>query len=372
MAILVTAFISLSAMFSCAGGGTEQTSANTSQTVQKQEPAIDGTLLKDFTVVYPDTAETAKYRFAAEAFCSGVRSAFGVELRCRLITETPAKHEIVIGRSELRPESPKTECDYGFDKSSVTVRGGNVYIDGAHASGCYQGAKELLKRLSDSADGTIPACEFAAEGRVIKLACVGDSITEGTNSSDRENKTYPIYLQEMLGPDYYVLNAGLSGYSTCMTDTYAYWKCQQYADARSLCPDVIIYNLGTNDCNPSQPEKNWEGTGREELFTKSAHALIDTFLSVNPDVQIYICIPTSLFKVGDDGWNAVAWQALNERHSVPLCKKLAADYGFPTIDLYSWSKQHPEVFTDGLHPRDETYRDYAAFVYDSIKDTVKK
>ena len=31
-------------------------------------------------------------------------------------------------------------------------------------------AKELLKRLSDSADGTIPACEFAAEGRVIKLA----------------------------------------------------------------------------------------------------------------------------------------------------------------------------------------------------------
>ena len=229
-----------------------------------------------------------------------------------------------------------------------------------------------MKRLSDSADGTIPACEFAAEGRVIKLACVGDSITEGTNSSDHENKTYPIYLQEMLGPDYYVLNAGLSGYSTCMTDTYAYWKCQQYADARSLCPDVIIYNLGTNDCNPSQPEKNWEGTGREELFTKSAHALIDTFLSVNPDVQIYICIPTSLFKVGDDGWNAVAWQALNEKHSVPLCKKLAADYGFPTIDLYSWSKQHPEVFTDGLHPRDETYRDYAAFVYDSIKDTVKK
>lgn len=368
----MTLALSLTSFFSCAEGGTEQASAAASQSVQKQEPAIDGVLLKDFTVVYPNTSETAKYRFAAEAFCSDVRSTFGIELRCRLITETPAKHEIVIGRSELRSEAFTENRDYGFGESNVAVRGGNVYIDGAYASGCYQGAKELLKRLSDSADGTLSACEFAAEGRVIKLACVGDSITAGTNSADHENKTYPIYLQQMLGPDYYVLNAGLSGYSTCMTDTYAYCKCQQYADARALCPDVIIYNLGTNDCNPSHPEKNWEGTGREELFMKSAHALIDTFLSINPDVQIYICIPTSLFKVGDDCWNAIPWQELNEKHSVPLCKRLAADYGFSTIDLYSWSKQHPEVFTDGLHPRDDTYRDYAAFVYDSIKDTVKK
>ena len=40
------------------------------------------------------------------------------------------------------------------------------------------------------------------------------------------------------------------------------------------------------------------------------------------------------------------------------------------MDMYSWSKNHPEVFKDGLHPYNESYKVYAERVYDEIKDVI--
>jgi hypothetical protein len=77
--------------------------------------------------------------------------------------------------------------------------------------------------------------KFEGEKKVVKVACVGDSITYGaTSTNDQQN--YPNYLQEMLGLDYHVLNAGISGYSIVSTDQYAYKSRMNSVRQRALSP----------------------------------------------------------------------------------------------------------------------------------------
>ncbi|MBO5914188.1 MAG: hypothetical protein J6Q72_02475, partial [Clostridia bacterium] len=214
------------------------------------------------------------------------------------------------------------------------------------------------------------------EKKIIKVACVGDSITQGINSTDPKNMTYPAYIQEMLGYDYYVLNAGLSGYSICDIDDYAYHKSKQFTESRELRPDVVLFALGTNDANPTpnQPYKSWTDPkyDRTNVFIRSTKNLLDAYKKANPEVQIIMILPASLFKVGADGWNAIPWTENIVKYSHPLLKQIAEEYGLQTVDMFPWSQEHKEVFTDGLHPKDETYKTFAQFIYDNIKDTIKK
>ena len=70
--------------------------------------------------------------------------------------------------------------------------------------------------------------------------------------------------------------------------------------------------------------------------------------------------------------NAEAWNANLDKHVTPLLKKIAEERKLQTVDLHAWSLENKEVFVDGLHPKDEGYKVFAQFVYDSIKDTLKK
>ena len=216
---------------------------------------------------------------------------------------------------------------------------------------------------------------FSGEKKIIKVACVGDSITYGATST-KTGRTYPAYIQEMLGPDYLVMNAGISGYSIVSTDEYAYCLTEEYARAKEFAPDVVLFALGTNDANPtpSQPYKNWDDpkNDRKNRFIKSTEALLDSFSEINPDVQIYIIIPASLFKVGDDSWGAEKWTEGLKTHVIPLLREISEKRELHAVELFDWSIGNKEVFADGLHPKDEGYKTLARFIYDSIKDTIKK
>ncbi len=216
---------------------------------------------------------------------------------------------------------------------------------------------------------------FSGEKKVIKVACVGDSITYGATSTN-PGKNYPAYLQEMLGLDYFVLNAGISGYSIVKTDQFAYCKSTEYRKAKELAPDVVLFALGTNDANPtpSQPYKNWDNAqnDRTNRFIQSTNELLDAFVEANPEVQIYMILPASLFKVGDDGWNAEAWTANIIERVIPLLKGISEERKLQTVELFDWSLENKEVFVDGLHPKNDSYKILAQYIYDSIKDTIKK
>ena len=98
----------------------------------------------------------------------------------------------------------------------------------------------------------------------IKVACVGDSITQGAGAA--KGKSYPTQLQEMLGDEWKVMNYGLGGRTLMDRGNRPYMKEKAYQEALASAPDVVIIMLGTNDTKP----QNWEKKMVSRLITRSS------------------------------------------------------------------------------------------------------
>ncbi len=337
-------------------------------------PTINGSPISDFVIVYPNTTEEATYLAAATELQKSLKDAYGVELTVQSDYEDEVEKEIIVGNSNYRSVCSEHNRAFDYGEYSVVITGTKLLVMGSYATGCYQGIKALMQKLGEAADGALTDLSFEGKGSVVKVACVGDSITHGINSTDPDLKIYPHYLQDMLGLDYYVMNAGITDRSICSTDIYNYASTIQHVLALEMKPDVVIFILGSNDANPAHDYKSWTNpdVDRKAIFLQSANALLDEYVAANPDVQIYLGIPSSPFKLENDKWNADGWKANLVEYVIPLLKQIAESRSLPTVDLYTWSLDHPEVFVDGLHPKDETYKVFAEYIYETIKESIKQ
>ncbi len=337
-----------------------------------EEPTINGNKLSEYAIVYADTTECAKYKTVALDLYNLINDTYGIKLTFRSNRLPEQEKEILVGIAETRQACAPYKSDYGYGGYKMAIKGSKVIFASSYANGTYFACEEFKKLLASGNE--ISETEVEGSENVVKVVCVGDSIIQGINSADNINRIYPAYLQGLLGWNYYVLNAGISGYSIVSTDEYAYCKSAQYTAAKDFDPDVVLFSLGANDANPtpSQPYKSWDNLElkRKENFLRSTRELLDSFYEVNPDVQIILSYPTSLCKNGGDKWNADGWNANIIDHVRPLLEQIVAEYELYSVDMWPWSQEHPEYFPDGLHPKDETYLPYAEYVYGNIKDEI--
>ena len=77
-------------------------------------------------------------------------------------------------------------------------------------------------------------------GQSLRIACIGNSITEGMGIADKAKDSYPAQFGQMLGEGYDVRNFGVSGRTMLRKGDYPYWNEQAYADCKQFCPDVVI------------------------------------------------------------------------------------------------------------------------------------
>ena len=84
------------------------------------------------------------------------------------------------------------------------------------------------------------------------IACVGDSITYGSTSSDPSSTSYPPNLSRMLKGTMDVYNFGVSGATMKKDGDLPYWEQSAYDDALSSNPDYVVIQLGTNDAKTYQ------------------------------------------------------------------------------------------------------------------------
>lgn len=275
-----------------------------------------------------------------------------------------AECEIYIGKCQNRPSSD-VGSEIGDNGFAYRISGGSIAVSANSVLLGCRAVSELLEMLIAAENTSVSQEVFKKCDDVtfIKVACVGDSITQG----DAGNFNYPWYLQQMLGFKYHVINCGKSGYSTRTNDPYPYIGTAEYNNALAFKPDVMIYMLGTNDC---QPTKNWTDQTVTE-YKKSANIIFDAFEKINPDIQVFVVLPPSLFENNVwQGWEK--WSQQVRDHAVPLNRELATERGYALIDAYSWSLDNSYVFKDGLHPSGTTYRNFAECIYDGIKDSIKK
>jgi acyl-CoA thioesterase I len=171
----------------------------------------------------------------------------------------------------------------------------------------------------------------------IKVACIGNSITEGYGLANASTESYPSRLKALLGNGYTVQNDGASGRTMLKSDAKnSYWKFGKLGQALALKPDIVTIELGTNDANNFA--STWNNVSAE--FKRDYLAMVDTFnvLAVKPKVYVILPLPIR----GNNDPILVKANA--------LIKEVAAERGLTVIDCYTPFNGQAQLYKDGLHP----------------------
>ena len=177
--------------------------------------------------------------------------------------------------------------------------------------------------------------------RIIKVACVGNSITYGTGVANREQKAYPVVLQRLLGKGYQVENFGKPGATLLRRGHRPYFAQSEFRAALLFRPDIAVIHLGINDTDP----RNWPNY-RDE-FIPDYLALIDSLRAVNPHVRILVARLTPIgvdhprFDSGTRKWREEISQAVQQVAEIARVE---------WIDFYAPLVPHPDWLPDAVHP----------------------
>ncbi|WP_207426323.1 GDSL-type esterase/lipase family protein [Pedobacter sp. SYSU D00535] len=191
------------------------------------------------------------------------------------------------------------------------------------------------------------------EKNKIKVACVGNSITEGVGLPEQEK--YPAILQNYLGNKYEVRNFGLSGRTLLKKGDQPYWNETRYQEVLSWRPDIIIVKLGTNDSKP----QNWKF--RSE-FCDDYVAFLKSLKGIAGKPKIYACYPIPVF---EDKWGISERVVKNE--IIPTIEKAARKTKVKVIDLHTPFLGRNSFTYDGVHPNGEGNALLASVIFRSIK-----
>lgn len=194
------------------------------------------------------------------------------------------------------------------------------------------------------ASGVLSGFALADEGAVdpskykepVRVACVGDSITQGAGAE--KGKAYPSQLQELLGAQWKVGNFGVSGRTLMRKGDHPYWNEKAYQSAKDFKPDAVIIMLGTNDTKPH----NWKNNAD---FATDYKDLVTSFKTLESKPRIFVCRPCPVPGSGNFGINEE-----NVKLEIPIIDELAKKEGLSVIDMHAALESKPELLPDRVHP----------------------
>lgn len=193
----------------------------------------------------------------------------------------------------------------------------------------------------------------------IKVATVGDSITYGAGAYNEQNKvdaslTYPARLSEMLGGGVEVRNFGIAG-RKAMKGADCFMNEPEYKASLEYKPDILYVMLGTNDIKTVF----WAGSDIGEKYKADYIELIESYKRANPDMEIFLMTSPYLY-VTDPSMPG----SRVEEELVPLQHEIAKLTDCKLIDVFTATKDKPEMFPDKIHPSADGYEYLAKFVYE--------
>ena len=258
-----------------------------------------------------------------------------------------------------------------------------VYPTGDHGFGFGPWFKYHQQLLTDI--GNWLDARQAPKPGALRVACIGNSITDGHGIDMATAYGYPAMLQKKLGQDYWVRNYGVSARTMLNKGDYPYMNEQAWRDALAFQPDIVVIKLGTNDSKP----ENWQ-YGAD--FRQDLEQMIFT---LRPDLQQYaampakktqkamakaqakaakagaapakprilLCTPIPAFK---STWNindSVITSAI-----IPIQQEVAAKYGLEVVDLHTlYANDGDKMLPDGIHPDGKGAARLADIIADALK-----
>jgi lysophospholipase L1-like esterase len=174
----------------------------------------------------------------------------------------------------------------------------------------------------------------------VKVACIGDSITFGYGLADRATQSYPAQLQTLLGNGYLVGNFGVNGATVQKSTAKSYWRTSQYRSSKTFAPNIVVIMLGTNDSKSG----NWNAAD----FNTDYRALIAEYQSLATHPAVYIArIPPVYIP---NAFGSTFDPVFIQDTVVPAIDTIASQAVVPLIDSNAPLLNHPEYFSDGVHP----------------------
>ena len=156
-----------------------------------------------------------------------------------------------------------------------------------------------------------------------RVACIGNSITEGFGIDMCSANSYPTQLQQLLGPGYCVRNYGASGFCMLAHSDCPYVRLPQWHDVLNFNPEIIVLKMGTNDTKPW----NWQ---HADEFEQDYQHFIDTLKALPSKPEIILAYPIRAFDNPFSIRDSVLTASI-----IPTIKKLARRNHLQLLDLHS-------------------------------------
>ena len=298
---------------------------------------------------------------------------------CRHLTP-PA---IILLANDDRAVPPVTN---GIAYYSSMRRSGNscalhVYPSGGHGFGFRSSFGFHDQMLSDLSAWL--SDRRAPLANSVRVACIGNSITDGHGIDMCDERGYPALLQRLLGSDYHVRNFGVSARTLLNKGDHPYMKEPAWRAAldfihpsyekESSSPDVVVIKLGTNDSKPD----NWK---HGDEFDHDLQQMIDSLSPLVPVMKrgkptkkmvraasprIFLCTPIPAVKPSWGISDSVITAAI-----IPIINKVAQRNGLRVIDLYNqFDASSSELMqSDGIHPTEKGCSRMAEIIVAAIKE----
>lgn len=178
-----------------------------------------------------------------------------------------------------------------------------------------------------------------------RVACVGDSITNGALIPACFFRSYPAELGRLLGNKYQVENYGLNDRTLQAFGNKPYCVEKEYRKSLGFEPDIVVAMLGTNDTKAT----NWKSV---ETFADEYVKFIKAYQDLSSKPKIILCLPP---------WSINADNAIKsltndtDANMIPQVIEgiqIAAErLQLPIVNLYSLFENKPQLLNyDGVHP----------------------
>ena len=267
---------------------------------------------------------------------------------------TPPALLLLANDDRLVPPVPNAVAYYSAMRNAGNSCTLHIYPSGGHGFGYmpfFAYREQMLADLSAWLDG------LPSHGRdEIRVACVGDSITDGHGIDLSDGFGYPALMQKMLGDKYWVRNYGVSARTLMDSGDHPYRQELAWADAQAFGPDVVVIKLGTNDTK----DHNW---AHKQDFAGDLGSMIRTLQALPSRPRIYLCTPLPAFK---PSWTINEQAIAGE--VIPMLEQAVKEYGLAgLIDLHGAFAGAGELMQeDGIHPNDAGVRRMAEIIAKTI------
>lgn len=181
----------------------------------------------------------------------------------------------------------------------------------------------------------------APREQALRVACIGNSITDGMGIDMSEVYGYPAVLQRLLGKNYNVKNFGVSARTLMNKGDLPYMKEQAWADAQAFLPNIVVIKLGTNDSK----DYNWiHGAD----YGADLQKMVDTLRALPSKPQIYVCSPIPAARIWSISDSVIVYG------EIPAIKRVVKKNKLAYIDLHTEFKPTEGLMQrDGIHPTDK-------------------